>query len=289
MKSIVVSKVGFVSMVLLILPGEVSLDRPFPTPEYLLAQRCRVGRTANPRGPEDALIPYVISPRNTAVLSDRPSLHWNPIAGVDRYTVSVRNGDSVIWTKEVNTNIITYPAEMDALESGIDYTLVIEAANGRSSTEEDTELSFHLLPSTRAEVVRQAQSLFASQATTEEAALLQADFYTGSELYSEAIDTLKILIETTQSPTIHRQLGDLYARSSLYLWAEPRYLSAVSLAEEDLEEQARAQAALGELYVAIELNQEAVRWFTQAMESYKELDNQFKVRELQERVANLSF
>ena len=64
--------------------------------------------------------------------------------------------------------------------------------------------------------------------------------------------------------------------------------TSLPLAEGNLEEQARIQANLGELYGAIEQNQEAVRYLTQAKESYEQLNNQFKVQEMQERMTDLS-
>lgn len=299
MKSTVFSSMGVVSIgILLILPGDATwlpfANRPavsgfeLDRAELLVAQ-CRGGRRGRARGPEDALIPYVISPRNTAVLNDRPDLFWNPIAGVSQYTISLMNGDTEIWTKEVNTNKIAYPTDMNALQPGIDYTLVIKAGNGRASTEEDTEPAFHLLSPTKAATVRQAETLLAAQSATEETVLLKADFYTGVELYSEAINTLETLVnQGTPSATMYRQLGDLYARSDLNIRAEPYYLDAIPLAEGNLEEQARAQAALAELYVAIEQNQEAQKYFTQAKENYEKLNNQLKVKEMQEQLAELT-
>lgn len=299
MKSTVFSSIGVVSMgLLLILPGDAAwlafANRPavsgfeFDSAEVLVAQ-CRGGRRGRARGPEDALIPYVISPRNTAVLSDRPDLSWNPIAGVNQYTVSLRNGDTEIWTKEVNTNKTAYPADVNALQSGIDYTLVVKAGNGRASTEEDTEPTFYLLSPTKAATVRQAETLLATQSATEDTALLKADFYTGAELYSEAINTLEALVnQGTSSATVYRQLGDLYARSNLNIRAEPYYLDAIPLAEGNLEEQARTQAALGELYVAIEQNQEAAKYFTQAKENYTKLGNQYQVKQLEIQLEQLN-
>lgn len=298
MKSTLFSSIGVISMgLLLVLPSETSwlpsADRPsiirteFDQAEFLIAQ-CG-GRRGRARGPEDALIPYVISPRNTAVLSDRPQLRWNAVPGVDRYTVNLMNGETIIWTKEVQTNQIAYPEEVEPLQPGINYTLAVKAANGRASTEEDTEPSFHLLSSTKAEAVRQAETLLSSQSATEDTVLLKADFYTGSELYSEAINTLEALVsQGTPSAIIYRQLGDLYARLDLNIRAEPYYLDAIPLAQDNLEEQARAQAALGELYVAIEQNQEAQKYFTQAKKNYEKLNNQLKVKEMQEQLADLT-
>lgn len=303
MKAMIATRVSeAVSLgLLLMLPGEavLSVDRSgisagtdrsiedlTATPGFRVAQ-CRTGRTANPRGPEDAFVPYVISPRNTAVLSDRPDLRWNAVPGVSQYKVSLMNGETVLWTKEVQTNRITYPIDGEPLKPGIHYSLVVQASNNRISTEAEAP-SFYLLSAPQAAIVRQAEPLLAAPASPE-SALLQANFYTGSELYSEAIKTLEaIAAEGNASAMLYRQLGDGYARSGLSIEAEDSYLKAIPLAADNLEEQARIQAALGELYEAIEQTQEAVKYFTQAKESYEQLNNQLKAKEMQERLTNLS-
>jgi tetratricopeptide (TPR) repeat protein len=275
---------------LLAIPGYTSigteLNQPtpvLPTREYLLAG-CGGGRTVRARSPQDALVPYVIYPRNTSVLSDRPDLEWNSVPGSERYTVSLMNGDTVVWTKEVTDNEMSYPSEADALQPGIDYTLLIQASSGASSTEDDQPI-FRLLSAPEAKVVQQAEALLASQPTTVETALLRANLYAGAGLYSESIKTLKALLaEGNQSPEVYRQLGDLYAESGLTLLAEDIYLQAIPLAKENLEEQANLQVALGELYEAIGENQESSRWLTQAKESYAKLGNQYQVSQLEQRL-----
>lgn len=276
-----------------LIPGEVQSANPnfpiSPNPPISPIQlaQCRNGRTANPRGPEDALVPYVISPRNTAVLSDRPDLRWNAVPGVNQYQVSLMNGETLLWTKEAPTSRISYPTDAEPLKPGIHYRLVIEAANGRISTEEEPITSFTLLSESQAAIVQQAEAQFAPP-TTLETALPRANFYAGFELYSEAINTLETIVaEGTTSATLYRQLGDWYTRSGLSLEAEDRYLRAIPLAANDLAEQARIQAALGELYEAI-APQEAAKYLTQAKESYEKLDNQLKAKEMQERIINLS-
>ncbi|WP_088893887.1 tetratricopeptide repeat protein [Leptolyngbya ohadii] len=268
-------------------PGRVHANTNFPVSPIQIAQ-CRTGRTTNPRGPEDALIPYTISPRNTAVLSDRPDLRWNAVLGVNQYKVTLMNGETILWTKEVQTNRIPYPADAEPLKPGIHYSLVVEASNGHISTEEKTQPSFYLLPAPQAAIVQQAETQLA-QLTSPETALLRANLYAGSELHSEASKTLETIVaQGTTSAMIYRQLGDGYARSGLSLEAEDRYLKAIPLAANDLEEQARIQDALGELYEAIENNQEAIKYLTQAKESYEQLNNQLKAKEMQERLTNLS-
>jgi tetratricopeptide (TPR) repeat protein len=256
------------------------------TAEYLIAQ-CRTARTANPRGPEDALIPYIIEPRNSAVLSDRPNLRWNKVLGVTQYTVTLKNGDTILWTKQVETDAIDYPLDVPALQPGINYTLEVKTNTDRASTEEDIQTTFYRLSDTEADRIRQAESLFdnASESTT----LLKTDLYIGSELYAAAIATLESLIKQgSQNPIVYRKLADLYAQSNTDLLAEFYYQQALPFAANNLPEQARIQASLGELYIRFNLSTEAIEWLTQAKESYETLGNQVKVEEIQQKLTDLS-
>lgn len=287
-------------MVLLILPSEAArvpfssqVGSTSPSVDELstdawLAQ-CRSGRTSRPRGPLDVTIPYVISPRNTSLLNDRPSFVWNNVAGVNQYTISLQNGETVVWTKTVNTSTMPYPEEEAALQPGIDYTLLIETDSGSVSTADEEVQSFRLLPTGEAQAVKQSEAVLAAQPATDDAALLQASLYEGVGVYDAAIATLEARIsEGTQSVTVYREVGNLYAQLGLPLLAESHYLDAVNLAGPNLEELAIVQAALGELYITIEDAREAVRWLTQAKESYAALGNQYQVDQLSDRLSELN-
>lgn len=279
--------IGIVGLLLVAIPNQAFVGTVSESVEYRLAQ-CGRGRTVRARSPQDALVPYVVSPRDTAILHDRAELRWNPVPGGNRYTVSLLNGETVIWTKEATTNQMPYPTDVAALQPGIDYTLVINASNGHSSTEDEAEQAFRLLSATEAKVVQQANALLVPS-NTDETALLQANLYAGSGLYSDAIATLEERVrQGSQSATVHRQLGDLYAQTGLTLLAESIYLPALSLAANDLEEQAKIQSGLGNLYEAIGEQREAVRWLTEAKQSYEKLDNQYQVRQLEQRLQSVN-
>ena len=276
--------VSSVGMALLI-PSSVSIfplgDR-VSNPPILEVAQCGGGRTVSPRGPLDPLIPYVINPRDTGLLSDRPDLRWNAVPGGDHYSVSLLNGETVVWTKEVTTHKIEYPTDAPPLQQGVDYTLKIQANNGHSSTEDQWQSqSFHLLPQTEAIAARQAESLLQSPPNNDPTTLLKANLYAGSGLKEEAIATLKTQLETgNHSSTLYRQLGNLYAQSGLFVLAEAQYLKAIELVGSDLEEEAIVQAALGNLYVAMGDDREAVKWLRKAKESYRKLGNQYQVNQI---------
>jgi hypothetical protein len=256
-----------------------------------IAQSCgqRIGRTVAPRGPLDPLVPYVISPRQTLLLSDRPVFRWNAVPGSDRYTVQLRNGETVVWTQQISTHELAYPASEEGLKPGIDYTLVIQSSNGHSSQEDTVASSFQVLAEPEVEQIRQAETLFANQSNSDATALIKARFYQGAGLDAEAIATLeKHLQQGSQSPKLYRQLGELYVQSGLNLIAENYLRQASDFTAISPHEQAQIQMALGMLYQAIGEYSEAKRWLTKAQQTYQQINNQLKVQELQEQLANLT-
>jgi hypothetical protein len=262
-----------------------------PDRQEMLAIDCD-DYTADPRGPLDALIPYIISPRRTLLLNDRPTLRWNKVPGVNTYTVSLVKGDRAIWETKVNGNEVVY-AGTSQLEPGFEYLLVVKADNGRTSEEEKLpDRSFRMLPTTQKQLVKGAIEQINSQKIAEKTKALQrAYFYIGSDLKSEAIETLEALVATgIQEVLVYRKLGDLYWQEGVTLQAENHYLKAHELASaaKDIGEQAQLEEALGELYGAIGEKQEAVRWLAQAINSHKALGNTQKVRELEERMKKLN-
>lgn len=256
--------------------------------EILIAQDCRDAEIGEVRAPTDPLIPYIISPRRTFLLNNQPKLRWNKVPGFNNYIVSLVKGDRPIWETTINGNEVVYPGE-PKLESGVEYSVVVKAENGKSSEEEKlTNREFKLLPKAEAKMVQNAISQLNKQPTIDKTkALLRAYLYIGIELKSEAIDTLEALVNAgTQEATIYRRLGELYWQSGLTLWAESNYLEAVKRAT-DLGEQAQVQIALGEMYIAINNQSEAARWLSLAMNSYKSLGNMQRVKELETQITKL--
>ncbi|MCU0543918.1 MAG: tetratricopeptide repeat protein [Oscillatoriaceae cyanobacterium Prado104] len=247
--------------------------------------------TADPRGPLDILIPYIISPRRTLLLNDRPKLRWNKVPGVNTYTVSLVKGDRATWETTVNGNEVIYPGTPQ-LEPGIEYVLVVKAENGRTSEEEKLpDRSFRVLPTAQKQFVNGAIEQINDRpiaGTTK--ALQRAYFYIGAGLKAEAIETLEALVATGfQEVVAYRKLGDLYWEEGVTLLAESNYLKAHELASaaKDIGEQAQLEEALGDLYGAIGEKQEAVRWLVQAINSHKALGNTQRVKELETQIAKL--
>lgn len=244
--------------------------------------------TDNPRAPQDTLIPYAIAPRRSFILSDKPKLRWNSILGVKSYTVSLKQGDKIIWKKAVKDNEVLYPGK-PALKPGVEYLLIVKAENGKSSEEEKlTRREFRLLPVAETQVVKTAIAQINHKKVTDKAqSLLSAYIYRGAGLKSEAIEILEALLKSgIKEVAIYRQLGDLYWETGVSLFAEKNYKTGVKLAT-DIGEKAIISEALGNLYVAIGEKQEAIKSLTLARDSHKTLGNIQRVKELDEDISKL--
>jgi len=169
-------------------------------------------------------IPYIISPRATLLLDDRPLLRWNAVPGTQSYSVKIV-GPGVYWETQVQTNYLKYPGDQP-LQPGANYQIIVYSDNEASSLDEDTQgLEFTLLDRTTAIGVRQEIAQLQQQHLTATAfALALAHLYSKHGLFAEAIATLETLLENgTQTAAIHRILGELYEQVGLIPLAHQHY------------------------------------------------------------------
>lgn len=255
------------------------------------SENCRRADTGDPRSPSDAGIPYVISPRRTFILTNKPKLRWNAVIGAKSYDISLQKGQKTFWQTKVNTNEFLYPGE-PKLEHGTEYLLLVKADNGKSSQEEKLPArGFRLLPEAQAQIVKTAIAQLNNQQTSDKIKILQSAFiYSGLELKSEAIEALQALVNSSiKEAWIYRQLGQLYWETGVSLLAETNYQEAAKLAiaSQDIPEQAQISTALGDLYAAIGEEKESIKWFTQARDSHKTLGNSQRVKELDTQIEQM--
>ncbi len=203
--------------------------------ELLLAE-CRPcpDDEASLRGGLDPRIPYIISPRRTLLLTDKPVLRWNPVAGATSYTVSIVSEEGILWEqKDVRETQLVYPG-VPPLKPGVEYKLIVLADSGASSEKEDGQgRSFQLLGAGEAKHVREAVDLLERQSLSgDDKALLQAYLYRGYYLRAEAIETLeKQAASGSKNPEVYRLLGDLYLQVGVTPLAEKNYMEAIQLYE----------------------------------------------------------
>ena len=233
---------------------------------------------------EEALsaIPYIISPRNTSLLNDRPILRWNAVSGATSYIVQVQ-GSGVDWQQKTVATEIEYPGE-PPLEKGLRYRVTVVADNGASSRSE-RRVGFTVLDDQKADSVLAAVEKLKQQGLTKEAeGLALAHLYRGNNLQAEAIELLEGLVKGgSQTVAVYRLLGDIYQQGGLSRLAKERYLKALELADAgDVEGQAAIQAGLGEADYALGNEDEAVQWLEKATAGYEGLGDKSQVQELEQ-------
>ena len=255
-------------------------------PQTIPVSRHR-GDIIPPRGGINPLIPYIISPRRTLLLNPLPTFCWNPVAGASYYNVSLIADDEVLWQTQVKETKVVYSGE-PPLESGVDYLLIIQTDTGVSSQEEDVpDLGFSLLDENQITLVRDSVEQWVNLDLTDKAkSLALVHLYLKYDLKAEAIATLEDLIKWENKPAqIYRILGELYTEVGLNLLSQKYYLKAMELTRsEDIEGQALVAAGLGKVYEAIASPQEAIRWLTQARDSYAALGDTQRALELDEKL-----
>ena len=260
----------------------------------------------------DSSVPYLITPRRTLILDRQPTFRWNTVPGVSCYTIALSTSAEVIWQQKVSKTEIVYPGE-PALEPGKLYSLTIKADTGTSSQDENVSgLEFVLLTNTDLKQVQtdveQLTNLDLSDgAETLALANFYADYILNSDsapaynlaaknlatysLTAKAIEILEALVaQGSTTPAVYRILGDLYWESGLQLLAEAQYLKVVELAREpkDLEERAKAQFSLAEMYVVLEKWEETDQWLRQAKQSYTELGDRDIATMIEEQLEELN-
>jgi hypothetical protein len=258
---------------------------PLPKP-LLIRPEGLIGAT---KEPVNLLIPYVISPRMTRLISGRPTLRWNAITGVTTYTVNIHGDDGFDWFTSTTKTRMVYPANRPPLQPGVNYLLLIQADNGRTSREEYTpSIGFSLLEPEEAEPLQaNAARLRALALPSEAEAYALAHLYAGYNLIAEAVDLLETLADGgSQEAAVYRTLGDLYHRIGVERLAEAHYLSSSKLAAKigDVEGQAISLAGLGEVYISLGNKDQALVHWQLALQQYQAIGDVAQAARMQKRI-----
>lgn len=263
-------------------------------PPYLGRDRCperRVVRnnrvTAPTRNSLDSTAPYIISPRNSLVLSDRPWFRWNAVAGVTTYRVEIpRLG----WQVETTDTQIRYLGET-LLEPGRRYRLLVEADNGKTSRQGDEVTGFTLVDASIAQQVNSQIAQLEQQELSQESLTLAIAFlYLEYDLQAEAVEVLTgAIARGIESVSIDRLLGEVYYQSGLAELARSSFEKALMLARSlsDLEAQALTLSSLGKVEQLLGNPNEAIAYLEQAQTNYQQLGDEMEVQQLEEAIEEI--
>ncbi len=268
---------------------EACISQPKPTNDG----RIRL----NPRHPKatDPNIPYIISPRKTALLTNRPTLRWNAVAGTTFYEVKLI-GPGVDWKIKTDKTSITYSGENDLQSGEAKYTLIVTTDKGVSSQSDLSRsdgISFSVLSEDKIKEVNEAvEDLENKGLTPEMQGLALAYFYQEEDLKAEAIKVLEELSkQKTTEPEVYRTLGELYETIFLNSWAKEQYEEAWELIKNQpnqWEKKAVIQEGLGETNWGQGNLEKALEWFQIAQSNYDRSDLEEKSQKVETRMQELN-
>ncbi|NET82947.1 MAG: tetratricopeptide repeat protein [Moorea sp. SIO1F2] len=245
--------------------------------------------TAPTRAANNQNIPYLLSPRNTSLLDNRPTLRWHQVEGAERYSVRIRGqGLDLDWKTYTRETEILYSGEQP-LAPGY-YSLIVETDKGKRSIEEG-EFGFRVLDEKKATtLLKEVEELQQKQLSEEANSLALAHFYLREDLKYNAIDILEQSIKDGNTlVATYQLLGDTYTEVGLNRLAKERYLKGLELAKaaSDLNSQAEIQKSLVTISLIIDSKEEALQWLEKAQVSYRALGDESKVNQLEENKSKI--
>ena len=267
------------------LQGEFAVSQgcPSSTRQVLKRPDAKTSRTREKNNPA---VPYLISPRNTAIFNPRPIFRWNPVPGATSYEIKISERD-LNWKTTVKEPQVVYAGNQPFVPE-FRYRVTITANNGISSENERDNPGFSILSDAdtqriKAEIAQLQQTRLNQQSKT----LALANLYRSNGLQSEAIDLLEGFVKNGIGNTaVYQLLGDTYYQVGLMQLAKTWYLKTLPLAkvEKNLEAQAIIQGTLGEIDTTLAELKSASRWFENAQNNYRALGDKPKVQEMQQRL-----
>ena len=226
-------------------------------------------------------IPYLISPRHTLLLPDKPLiLRWNSVAGATRYTVRIKSPSEYIWETEVSENKVLYSDKIP-LKTGLRYTVIVHTDTEVSSLDQESPFSkqdylgigFAVISKSKQQEILAKNEQLTQKLDGEAQVLSLAEFYQQNGLNESAIAIWESFINSgNYTSAVYRILAEIYQHIQLPRLAKDYYLKSAKLTEvDDVAGSAKIEAALGEIYAALGSKEEAIRWLKLASNKYEKL------------------
>ena len=187
------------------------------------------------RGSAGEQTPIIVSPRRTAILSDRPEFKWRAVEGATRYRVTLSDEKGEVWKREIQGTTSEYPTDAGALKPDADYLWEVQALSDRGPLRRD-ESMFHLVSSDEAAAVRERLSRIeesAGGASSPAVRFLEGTYLSGRGLYRDAAEHFEALcLLAPESPGPHEVLGKVYSAMGLTDLAAAELEKALTLSRE---------------------------------------------------------
>lgn len=271
--------------------GEFSVSRGCPSfGAMILPETSR--RTVRADG--NFTKPYIISPRDTKILDQQPTLRWNSVEEATYYQVELQeltlDGPTPIWTTTTTESEVIYRGEA-RLKPETYYRLIVKAYQGNAKIGEDSSF-FPVVSVATAQEVREKIAELEEKGLNEDGkALALARLYQSYDLNAAAIQVLEGLVEQgDQLTTVYQLLGDSYQQMGLLKLAKAQYLTALAQAEteENLDTQAQIQVSLAQVEKELAELETAFELLQAAQANYRILGDEEQVANLQSDLDKLA-
>lgn len=211
-------------------PGKYKVSQGCPSGKTVILLPNSNNRTLRPIGKTEAALaklPYVITPRETDIISDRPQIRWNAVRGVVNYTVKI---DGINWEKKTDKTEIIYDGDR-SLQQETRYWVTVTTDQGLSSQQE-TEVGFNVSDEqTKKTVLNAVEKIQKQPLSPTEQGLVLAYLYRSYELYGDAINVLEDLVnQGNKKISVYQLLGDTYLEVGLPQLAKNTYQKGLELA-----------------------------------------------------------
>ena len=213
-------------------PGKYKVSQGCPSGKTVIRLPNSNNRTLRPISKTEAALaklPYVITPRETDIISDRPQINWNAVPGVVNYTVKIET-DGFSWTTQTNQNKIIYSGDRP-LQPETRYWVTVTIDQGLSS-QQDTEVGFNVSDEqTKKTVLNAVEKIQKQPLSPTERELVLAYLYRSYKLYGDAINILEDPVnQGNKEISIYQLLGDTYLEVGLPQLAKNTYQKGLELA-----------------------------------------------------------
>lgn len=186
--------------------------------------------------PAEQDAPFLIGPRKTALIDDRPAFSWRAVPGATRYKITVSSADQgELWSQEVNATSLAFPKAAGALVAGGEYLWEVEAFSDLKSLRRESSI-FQVLGAEQAAAVRANLDRIRDSAGGFENAAAQylaGSYLSGLGLFLDATTHFGELCKLSPtSPAPHEALGTVYTKVGLMDLAAAEFQQALALTRE---------------------------------------------------------
>lgn len=194
---------------------------------------------AEMRSGDETALPLLLSPRRTALRTDRPAFRWRAVRGATRYRVQVMGaGPGALWTHELAATdgdaslMLAYPADAKPLPAGTELRWELEALDAKGALRKEIGTMRVLSADARTEVEADLARIAESAGGEETAAarFLAGSYLRGWDLRDEAVAQFEALARLApDAPAPRETLGDLYLSMGLADLAAAEFQQALAL------------------------------------------------------------